>query len=180
MAHPCRWRRWLARKNRTLRVSRTRRRIPRRHGPGVPAGGRRQRGRDPPARIPRQPDARAAWGERVQCRCKRAGMRIFLTGLIALLLGCATLSTPMERLVVGVQSTKPDETRLAWEPLVRDRARSLGVPGEVHAAPQAEIVKALGDGRIDVAWLSSSAAIDAVAQSRAEVFAVYRHLSGSE
>jgi phosphonate transport system substrate-binding protein len=86
----------------------------------------------------------------------------------------------MSRLVVGVQSTKVDETRAAWAPLVQDLGRVLAVPSEVLAAPQAEVVKALQERRIDVAWLSSSVAIDAVVDSQAEVFAVYRHLNGSE
>jgi phosphonate transport system substrate-binding protein len=107
-------------------------------------------------------------------------MRTLCLGLAMMMFGCATPSVPMSRLVVGIQATKADETRAAWAPLVQDFGRVLAVPSDVFAAPQAEVVKALQDRRIDVAWLSSSVAIDAVVESQAEVFAVYRNLNGSE
>jgi len=104
---------------------------------------------------------------------------LMLACMASQLVACATSAGPT-RLAVGVQASKPQETAAAWTPLVQDLGRAAQAPSEVITGAQADVVKALRDQRVDVAWLSSSAAIDAVADSGAEVFAVYRHLNGTE
>jgi phosphonate transport system substrate-binding protein len=86
---------------------------------------------------------------------------------LAALVGCASTSTspttpPLSKMVIGVQAAKPDETRAAWLPLVQDIGKKNNIATELVTASQAETVAALRDGKIDVAWLSSSTAIDAV------------------
>jgi phosphonate transport system substrate-binding protein len=86
----------------------------------------------------------------------------------------------LQRLNLGVQAVKPDETRAAWLPLVQDMGRKLGLPTELLTASQGEIVKALQEGRVDVVWLSSNAAIDAVTQADARAFALYFNVNGTQ
>jgi phosphonate transport system substrate-binding protein len=111
-----------------------------------------------------------------------------LTVLLGSLMGCGQPLVPpsvpplvphLARLNLAVQTSKPEETRAAWAPLVADMGRKLGVPSQLVVASQAEVVQALADGVVDVAWLSSSAAIDAITQSQGEVFALYVNRSGS-
>jgi phosphonate transport system substrate-binding protein len=101
-----------------------------------------------------------------------------LVALIALG-GCATRPTPLARLVIGVQSTKPQETHAAWAPLVADLGRKLGVATELVTASQADTVAALAQRRVDMVWLSSSAAIDAVVDADARAFALYQNVNGT-
>lgn len=104
-------------------------------------------------------------------------------GLAPLAAGCAGMGPRAgqpTRLAIGVQATRPEEARAAWQPLVADLGRRLGVPAEVVAASQAETVQALAVGRIDVAWLSSSAAIDAAVDADARAFALYQNVNGTQ
>jgi phosphonate transport system substrate-binding protein len=103
---------------------------------------------------------------------------------LAALVGCAsTPSTPttppLAKMVIGVQAAKPDETRAAWLPLVQDIGKKNNIATELVTASQAEIVAALRDGKIDVAWLSSSTAIDAVVDANAQAFALYFNVNGT-
>jgi len=101
----------------------------------------------------------------------------FLFLLAMLLAGCATThkASMPAKVVVGVQSAKPDETRAAWQPLVSDLGRKLGV-----AMEQADTVQALASGKVDIAWLSSSAAIDAVTEANARAIALYTNVNGTQ
>jgi phosphonate transport system substrate-binding protein len=103
---------------------------------------------------------------------------------LGLLSGCANNPAPANagkpaKLVMGVQATKPDETRAAWLPLVQDIGKKYGVPTELVTASQTDTVNALRDGKVDVVWLSSSAAIDAVIDANAEAFALYYNVNGT-
>jgi phosphonate transport system substrate-binding protein len=112
--------------------------------------------------------------------------RQFILSAVALaaLVGCASTSTssptpPLSKIVIGVQAAKPDETRAAWLPLVQDIGKKNNIATELVTASQAEIVAALRDGKIDVAWLSSSTAIDAVVDANAQAFALYFNVNGT-
>ena len=97
--------------------------------------------------------------------------------------GCAMSvdRTPMPtKVVLGVQATKPDEARAAWQPLVADLGRKLGVPMELATASQADTVQALASGKVDIVWLSSSAAIDAVVDANARTVALYTNVNGTQ
>ena len=100
---------------------------------------------------------------------------------VALLAGCASAPStpPMTKMVIGVQAAKPDEIRAAWLPLVQDLGKKNNIATELVTASQSEIVAALRDGKIDVAWLSSSTAIDAVVDANAEAFALYYNVNGT-
>jgi phosphonate transport system substrate-binding protein len=103
---------------------------------------------------------------------------------LGLLSGCANNPVPANaakpaKLVMGVQATKPDETRAAWLPLVQDIGKKYGMATELVTASQADTVNALRDGKVDVVWLSSSAAIDAVIDANAEAFALYYNVNGT-
>jgi phosphonate transport system substrate-binding protein len=103
---------------------------------------------------------------------------------LGLLSGCASNPVPANaakpaKLVMGVQATKPDETRAAWLPLVQDIGRKYGMATELVTASQTDTVNALRDGKVDVVWLSSSAAIDAVIDANAEAFALYYNVNGT-
>jgi phosphonate transport system substrate-binding protein len=112
--------------------------------------------------------------------------RNLILSLVALaasvmLVGCTTTPTtaPLAKMVIGVQAAKPDETRAAWLPLVQDLGKKNNIATELVTASQAEIVAALRDGKIDVAWLSSSTAIDAVVDAQAQAFALYFNVNGT-
>ena len=100
----------------------------------------------------------------------------------SLLAGCATAPAPSpkpEKLVFAVQSANPATTRAAWQPLVADMGKKMGVPMELLVESQTETVKALGSGKADIVWLSSSVAIDAAADSKGEAFALYFNVNGT-
>ncbi len=106
-------------------------------------------------------------------------------GAVGSLLGCATepiafQPSVLQHLNLGVQAAKPEETRAAWWPLVQDMGRKLGRPTSLITASQGEIVNALREGRVDVVWLSSNAAIDAVTQADARAFALYFNVNGTQ
>jgi phosphonate transport system substrate-binding protein len=106
----------------------------------------------------------------------------FATLAVAITLSaCSTapVTPPLTKMVIGVQAAKPDETRAAWLPLVQDLGKKNGIATELITASQSEIVVALRDGKIDVAWLSSSTAIDAVVDASAEAFALYFNVNGT-
>lgn len=88
-------------------------------------------------------------------------------------------SLPLHRLVIGVQSAKADETRAAWLPLMQAIGKKHGIQTDVIAAGQTETVTALRDGKVDVVWLSSSTAIDAVIDAQAQTFALYYNINGT-
>jgi phosphonate transport system substrate-binding protein len=100
---------------------------------------------------------------------------------LPILFGCATLSSevPLSKLVIGVQAAKPEETRATWLPLVQDLGKKNAIVTELVTASQTEIVAALRDGKIDIAWLSSSAAIDAVVDANAQAIALYYNINGT-
>lgn len=101
------------------------------------------------------------------------------TGLV-FIAGCASPGAyPVKNLAIGVQATKPEETRAAWSPLVADIGKKLKAETTLVAASQADIVKALRGGRVDVVWLSSAAAIDAVTRADGETFALYVNVNGT-
>ena len=97
----------------------------------------------------------------------------------SLLAGCAATASRPAKVVFAVQSTKPDDTRAAWQPLVDDLGKQLGVPIELRALGQAETVAALANGQADVVWLSSSMAVDAVVDAKAKAFALYFNVNGT-
>jgi phosphonate transport system substrate-binding protein len=102
----------------------------------------------------------------------------------ALLTACGTgpqsvPAPPLRGFTLAVQAAKPDETRAAWAPLVQDMGRHLQAPVALLVASQTDVVQALKDGKGDVAWLSSSAAVDAVASAGASVFALYVNVNGT-
>jgi phosphonate transport system substrate-binding protein len=108
-------------------------------------------------------------------------LAVFGLGLLA---GCASTTAPTNaakpaKLVMGVQATKPDETRAAWLPLVQDIGKKYGMATELVTASQTDTVNALRDGKVDVVWLSSSAAIDAVIDANAEAFALHYNVNGT-
>jgi phosphonate transport system substrate-binding protein len=80
---------------------------------------------------------------------------------------------------IAVQSTKPEETKAAWQPLIDDIGRKHGLTTTLLVGTQAETVNALRDGKADVVWLSSNVAIDAVVDAQAEAFALYINVNGS-
>jgi phosphonate transport system substrate-binding protein len=83
------------------------------------------------------------------------------------------------KLVIGVQATKPDETRAAWLPLVQDIGKKYGITAELVTASQGDTVSALREGKVDVVWLSSNVAIDAVIDANAQAFALYYNVNGT-
>ncbi|MCX5733742.1 MAG: phosphate/phosphite/phosphonate ABC transporter substrate-binding protein [candidate division NC10 bacterium] len=105
---------------------------------------------------------------------------IGLAAVVMLASGCGTLQTGApNRIVIGVQAAKPEETRTAWLPLAADMGKKLGIETDVYAASQTDTVDALKSGKADVVWLSSSAAIDAVTDANAEAFALYYNVNGT-
>ena len=107
---------------------------------------------------------------------------VTLFAMLTLLAGCSSFPPPGARpakIVIGVQSANPVETSASWQPLVADMGKKLGISMELVTASQTDTVKALGSGKADVVWLSSSAAIDAVADSKGEAFALYYNVNGT-
>lgn len=100
--------------------------------------------------------------------------------LLVWIVGCSSMSSPtLKSLAIGVQAAKPEETRAAWAPLVEDMGKKLSIPTTLVTASQGDIVNALRDGKVDVVWLSSSAAIDAITNADAEAFALYYNVNGT-
>jgi phosphonate transport system substrate-binding protein len=115
---------------------------------------------------------------------KRTDLSLCLASTVIFLAACASSPMPVHtakpaKLVVGVQAAKPDETRTAWLPLVQDIGRKFGIATELVTASQADTVHALRDGKVDVVWLSSNVAIDAVIDASAEAFALYYNVNGT-
>lgn len=113
---------------------------------------------------------------------------IFIANII--IIGLVIASTPgvgftaqqptsLKKIVIGVQAAKPEETRAAWLPLAADMGKKLGVETDVYTASQTDIVNALRDGKVDMVWLSSNVAIDAVTNANAEAFALYYNVNGT-
>ena len=102
----------------------------------------------------------------------------------ALLLGCASSPEAVpapkpNKIVFGVQSANPAATRTAWQPLITDMSKKLGVPIELITESQSDTVKALGTAKADIVWLSSSVAIDAAADAKGQAFALYYNVNGT-
>ena len=97
----------------------------------------------------------------------------------SILLGCAAPTVKPAKIVLAVQAAKPDDTRAAWQPLVDDLGKQLGIPIELMTVGQAETVAALANGKADVVWLSSSMAVDAVVDAKAKAFALYYNVNGT-
>lgn len=107
----------------------------------------------------------------------------YVTVLIACV-GCTATSDRVTSakpagLVIGVQAVKPDETRAAWLPLITDLSVKAGAPIQLLTGSQTETVQALAAGKVDVAWLSSSVAIDAVVDANAQAIALYHNVNGT-
>jgi phosphonate transport system substrate-binding protein len=101
--------------------------------------------------------------------------------VLTLLAACASPpAVKPAKLVLGVQATKPEETRAAWQPLVQDIGKKHGIATELVTASQGDTVNALRDGKVDVVWLSSNVAIDAVIDAGAEAFALYHNVNGTK
>jgi phosphonate transport system substrate-binding protein len=115
---------------------------------------------------------------------KRCALSLGVVAVAFLLTACASSPMPATiaqpgKLVIGVQATKPDETRAAWLPLVQDIGKKFGIATELVTASQTDTVNALRDGKVDVVWLSSNVAIDAVIDANAEAFALYTNVNGT-
>ena len=110
-------------------------------------------------------------------RFKSLGLAVALAA--SLLAGCAAPVVKPAKIVLAVQSAKADDTRAAWQPLVDDLGKQLGVPIELMTVGQAETVAALANGQADVVWLSSSMAVDAVVDANAKAFALYYNVNGT-
>lgn len=111
---------------------------------------------------------------------------IVLAAAVAVLSGCAgspsasnVAPAKLAKLAIGVQATKPDETRAAWLPLVQDIGKKHSLAAELVTASQTDTVNALRDGKVDMVWLSSSVAIDAVVDAGAQAFALYYNVNGT-
>ena len=111
--------------------------------------------------------------------CRAIFLSLSLALTASLLASCAAPVTKPAKLVFAVQATKPDDTRVAWQPLVDDLGKQLGLPIELRALGQAETVDALASGQADVVWLSSSMAVDAVVDAKAKAFALYFNVNGT-
>ncbi len=104
---------------------------------------------------------------------------------LVLLTGCAqppiatVAAAKPGKLVIGVQATKPDETRAAWQPLVSSIGQKHSIATELVTASQTDTVNALRDGKVDIVWLSSNVAIDAVVDAGAQAFALYYNVNGT-
>ncbi|MFZ6872156.1 phosphate/phosphite/phosphonate ABC transporter substrate-binding protein [Undibacterium sp. Di27W] len=102
---------------------------------------------------------------------------------LALLAGSMLLSIAQaaEKITVGlIATTSIDDTRKRWQPLLDDLAKSTGT--EVTAAISAnysDIVTGLKENKIQIAWLSSKVALDAVEDGKATVFAQMVKSDGS-
>ena len=108
--------------------------------------------------------------------------RMLFLSAVALLGGCVamTSSAPKpEKITVAVQSSNAAATLAVWQPLIADMSQKSGVPITLLTESQSDTVKALATGKADVVWLSSSVAIDAVADAQAEAFALYFNVNGT-
>lgn len=115
---------------------------------------------------------------------KRSVLSLCMASTVIFLAACASNPMPVHtekpaKLVIGVQATQPDETRAAWLPLVQDIGKKYGITTELVTASQTDTVNALRDGKVDVVWLSSNVAIDAVVDAKAEAFALYYNINGT-
>ena len=108
-----------------------------------------------------------------------ASLGLALAVAAGLMSGCATPAAKPAKLVFAVQSAKPEDTRAAWQPLVADLSKRLGIPVELMTVGQAETVAALAAGKADLVWLSSSMAVDAVVDAKAKAFALYFNVNGT-
>jgi phosphonate transport system substrate-binding protein len=104
---------------------------------------------------------------------------------VVLLAGCTSAPNlgpapaKLTKLTIGVQATKPDETRAAWLPLVQDIGKKHSIATELVTAGQTDTVNLLKEGKVDMVWLSSSVAIDAVVDAGAQAFALYYNVNGT-
>lgn len=110
---------------------------------------------------------------------RKARFGLAISVVMVALAGCATPASKPSKIVLAVQSAKPEDTRAAWQPLVEDLGKVLGVPVELMAASQPDTVAALANGKADVVWLSSSAAVDAAIDAKAKAFALYYNVNGT-
>jgi phosphonate transport system substrate-binding protein len=111
-------------------------------------------------------------------------MRILYGGLATLVVLLSSCATPAsvkmpESFVIAVQSSKPEETRAAWQPLIDDMAIKYGASIVLKTQSQTQTVEALSSGQADIVWLSSNAAIDAVVDAKAQAFALYYNVNGT-
>ncbi|MBR7779072.1 phosphate/phosphite/phosphonate ABC transporter substrate-binding protein [Undibacterium rugosum] len=102
---------------------------------------------------------------------------------LALMLSQTLLSVAVaaEKLTVGlIAPTNPEDTRKRWQPLLDDLAKSTGM--EVQALVSAnyrDILDGFKNNTVQVAWLSSKVALEAVEGGKASVFAQMIKSDGS-
>ena len=98
-------------------------------------------------------------------------MRLFLAAAIFLLSSSHLLA--QQSLQFGVISTgKVEDTKATWEPFFSDMSRATGLKIQgVYPAKYSEVVDAIKADKVQFAWLSNKAALDAVEKANAEVFA---------
>jgi phosphonate transport system substrate-binding protein len=102
---------------------------------------------------------------------------------LALLVGSLfiSLAQAAEKLTVGlIATTSIEDTRKRWQPLLDDLAKNTGA--EVSAAVSTsynDILAGLKNNTIQIAWLSSKVALDAVEDGKATVFAQMVKSDGS-
>jgi phosphonate transport system substrate-binding protein len=106
-------------------------------------------------------------------RCLIAALMAASCVLSALGTLSARAQSQLPALQFGVISTgKVEDTRAAWEPFFVEmsRATGLNIQGS-YPARYSEVVDALRANKVQVAWLSNKAALEAVEKANAEVFA---------
>ena len=100
----------------------------------------------------------------------------------ALLCAHASLALAADaEIAFGVISSEPLQTLAPdWQPILDDLARHLGVNVKLFASPdRAGVIAAIRANRVQVAWMGSEAAIEAVDSAGAEVFAQTVNPDGS-
>jgi phosphonate transport system substrate-binding protein len=85
-------------------------------------------------------------------------------------------------LVVGLIATTTEAEAIKnWQPLLDDMSAELRMPVSAIAAKDyGAIVKALGEGKVQLAWLGQKAALQAVMEANAEVIAHHVKADGSK
>ena len=86
-----------------------------------------------------------------------------------------------EKLTIGlIATTSIEDTRKRWQPLLNDLAKSTGteVTAEISTSYN-DIVAGLKNNTIQIAWLSSKVALDAVEEGKSTVFAQMVKSDGS-
>ncbi len=92
----------------------------------------------------------------------------------------AQAQMPTELLFGIIAGDSPGETKAAWDPLLSDMSRAVGLPVRgVYASSYASIARAAREGEVHLAWLSASAALDVVLTQKMDVFAQVARIDGT-